>query len=320
MINLDKTVKEDKTVKAMVQSFKSVISKEYFGKFGLTYNQVLTTNKYTYTDQTILGDSHEEDPFGDLLSDSYIYALKHADKKYHNIDVAIVPSGVVRSTFAKGNVTAADTFNTLSLGIGPDNIPGYPLVNLYLTGKDLKLLAEVDTTVSDYMSGVTFYCSGYSYGYSTHRIPMNRAVDFKIVKSNGKTEKVQNDKLYSCVTDLYTCRMLGAVQNASKGLLKVVPKDKNGNAVTAYESGIVYSSGREVKAWYALAEYTQSFNGTIPAYYNTTHDRKINETNWNLWTMVKQPNIFSLIVYAVLAVIVLVIVLIVKHRRKRHRK
>jgi len=46
-----------------------------------------------------------------------------------------------------GNITVADAFNALSLGTGKDGIAGYPLVSVYLTGKELKLAAEIDISV-----------------------------------------------------------------------------------------------------------------------------------------------------------------------------
>ena len=54
------------------------------------------------------------------------------------IDVAVVPSGTVRDTYVPGDVTVTDVFNSFSLGIGADGVPGYPLIKVYLTGKRIK--------------------------------------------------------------------------------------------------------------------------------------------------------------------------------------
>lgn len=54
------------------------------------------------------------------------------------VDVAVVPSGTVRDTYAKGDITVEQVFNSFSLGIGADGVPGYPLISVYLTGKELK--------------------------------------------------------------------------------------------------------------------------------------------------------------------------------------
>lgn len=38
------------------------------------------------------------------------------------------------------------------LEFGKDGVAGYPLINAYLTGKELKLVAEVDASISDFMT------------------------------------------------------------------------------------------------------------------------------------------------------------------------
>ena len=90
---------------------------------------------------------------GDLLSDSYIYAIKQTEGgNYEPIAAAIIPAGTIRGSFFKGDVTVADSFAAASLGIGEDNISGYPLISVYLTGKELKAACEVDASVSGLMS------------------------------------------------------------------------------------------------------------------------------------------------------------------------
>ena len=71
----------------------------------------------------------------------------------------------------------ADAFNILSLGYGKDGQAGYPLVRAYLTGKELKAVAEVDASVSNFMGVARLYCSGLEYSWNPHRLMLNRAVD-----------------------------------------------------------------------------------------------------------------------------------------------
>ena len=54
--------------------------------------------------------------------------------------------------------------------------------------------------------------------------------------------------------------MLGTVEDTSMGLLKITPKDKDGNVIKDFEEHILYDQkGAEVKEWYALASYLSSF-------------------------------------------------------------
>ena len=50
------------------------------------------------------------------------------------VDVAAVPSGTVRDTYTKGDITVEDVFNSFSLGIVKDGVAVYPLTSSFLTG------------------------------------------------------------------------------------------------------------------------------------------------------------------------------------------
>lgn len=321
LVELDSKVKGDSSINKLLAGFRSKADSEYFSKFGLKWEQKLVYNPYKYPDASNINTGRGEEPFGDLLTDSYIYALRHSgNSKYENVQVAIAPAGGIRGTFNKGYVTASDCYNVESLGTGSDGISGFPLVNMYLTGKELKAVAEVDSSVADIMPIARLNCSGLCYSYSTHRMFLNRTVDHQIENADGTREDLQDDKLYSCVTDMYTCRMISATLEYSKGVISIVPKDSEGNKVTDFNKEVVTSGGKEVKAWYALASYVGSFkDGKIPAYYSRTHDRKVDVTNWNPWTIFKEPNKFGLVADAAVALIILVIVLIVRKVRRRRR-
>ena len=87
--------------------------------------------------------------------------------------MAVVPSGTVRDTYVPGDVTVTDVFNSFSLGIGADGVPGYPLIKVYLTGKELKTVAEIDASISDYMTTARLYCSGLNMTYNPNRLILN---------------------------------------------------------------------------------------------------------------------------------------------------
>ena len=206
------------------------------------------------------------------------------------VQVTIVPLGVIRGSFLQGSVTVADAFNILSLGYGKDGQAGYPLVRAYLTGKELKAVAEVDASVSNFMGVARLYCSGLEYRWNPHRLMLNRAVDIGYNDGTSVTE-LGDDQLYSVAADLYSCQMLGAVKDKSAGILKIEPKDAEGNPITNYEDHIIYDGDKEVKAWYAVASYLDSFaDDQIPAYYSKAQGRKTEINSWSPVEIFKQPN------------------------------
>jgi 5'-nucleotidase / UDP-sugar diphosphatase len=324
LLPLDSKVEGNKEIQSTVDEFRTLVNSQYFTKFGYAYDSVLAVNSYDFTTMDIFGDVQKEDTLGNLIADALIYAVQQAEgSNYIPVDVAVVPNGVVRGSIAKGDITVADAFNISSLGIGPDGISGYPLVSVYLTGKELKAAAEVDASVSKMMNEARLYFSGLSYTINDKRLFLNRATDIQLMKADGSKEKLDSNKLYRVVADLYTCQMLGLVEDGSYGLLSVTPKDKDGVVIEDFEKNIIYGSKGELKAWYAVASYIDSFPGdTIPAKYAATEGRKVLNNSLNPIALLKQPNHVGLMLAAILLIPIVIIagiVLYIRSRRKKRR-
>lgn len=342
LVPLDESIRGDASVDKELSKYKELVDKEYFEDYGYSAQQVIAQNDIAFTPIEEFGLTQGEDTLGNLIADSYKYAVAHADGNksgqnenseigsgvngtYKNeADITVVPSGVIRGSLFKGDVTVADAFNILSLGYGKDGSSGYPLVRVYLTGRELKDAAEVDASISNFMGVARLYNSGLEYSWNDNRLILNRAVDIMFNDGTDKTE-LEDDRLYSVVADLYSCQMLGSVKAKSFGLLKIDPKDASGNPITDFEDHIIYDNGRELKAWFALASYIDSFeNDKIPEYYSKTQGRKTEIDSKNPIELLKQPNKVALIILAAAAVLILLIIAAVvltkKHRRRNKAK
>lgn len=325
---LDSTVKSDGKTEEKTEYFKELADQEYFSDFGYRWDQVLTDNPVEFTDIGVFGTEQGEDTLGNLIADSYKYGVEKAEgKDYTHVDVAVAPAGVIRSSFAKGDITVADAFNALSLGTGKDGIAGYPLVSVYLTGRELKIAAEIDISVSEIMSPARLYFSGLWYSYNPHRLILDRAYDIKTGDSRDSVAEIDDDRLYRVVADLYSAQMLGTVNSMSYGLLSVAPKDEKGNEITDFEEHIIYKEdGSELKEWDALAGYLDSLSGQeIQEKYGQPQGRKVLVDSFSPVQLLKQPNKFFFMITAavilVIAVMVLVAVLLVRLiRRARYGK
>ena len=220
----------------------------------------------------------------------------------------------------------------LSLGVGADGTPGYPLVSVYLTGKDLKTALEVDASVVPLMSAAQLYGNGLYWKYNTSRMIFNKVVETGVITEDGTIVPLEDDKLYRVITGLYCCQMLSAVESKSFGLLSVTPRHADGTPVTDYDSLIIHDeNGEELKEWYALASYLGTFEknedgiSVIPENYSTPEHRKVVYSSTNPVELLKNANIFTwiviILVLVILAVIALVTTLIVrKIIRKRNKK
>lgn len=310
-----------------IDSFMDTVDTDYLARFGYTKDQVLAENDIVFSTQKDLENIHEEHNLGDIIADAYVYAVENAaDYDGVPVDLAVVPSGTVRDTYARGDITVEQVFNSFSLGIGADGVPGYPLISVYLTGREIRTAAEIDASVSDFMTTARLYCSGLNFTYNPHRLLLNRVTDV-CLEDDGQRIALEDDKLYRIVADLYSGQMLSAVTDMSYGILAIVPKYADGTPITDFEDVIITENGRELKAWDSIARYMASFADTdgdgianVPAYYSTTHGRKLIDTSRSPLALLKNPNKFTAVYAGLLAAAVLLIVLVVLLIRKLVKK
>ena len=150
------------------------------------------------------------------------------------VDFAVVAAGVIRGSFPAGEITTSDVFNVSSLGSGADGTPGYPLISVWLTGKELKDAFEVDASVTALMPEAQIYGAGMTWTWNPHRMMFNKVTDCAQVLPDGSAVPIDDDRLYRVVTGLYTGQMLGTVNDQSFGILAITPKDAQGNVITDY--------------------------------------------------------------------------------------
>ena len=328
LIPVSEDIKLDEATQKRIDKLMDKVDTNYLADFGYTRKEVLAQNDVEFNSLEEMETKHEELNLGDIMSDAYVYAVENSE--YYDgdpVDVAVVPSGTVRDTYTKGDITVEDVYNSFSLGIGRDGVAGYPLINAYLTGKELKLVAEVDASVSDFMTTARLYCSGLNFTYNPHRMILNKVTDCYLTRTDGERIEIQDDKLYHVVTDLYTGQMLGSVMKMSYGLLSLEPKDKDGKPIENLEDQAIMEGDRELKAWDAIARYMQSFDDTdgdgianVSEYYATTHGRKVVDDSKNIISLIKNPNKFTAIIVSVTLIIIVMIVLVTVLIRKVVRK
>ncbi len=334
LIAVDSTIAPDAATQEKVDVLVGMVDSVYLEQFGLTKDTVLCTNEIDFASSQDVGELHTELNLGSIIADSYTYAAELYSEDTHPVDVAVAPAGTIRDTYAKGDVTVENVFNSFSLGIGEDGIPGYPLISVYLTGEELKLVAEIDSSISDLMTTARLYTDGLYWTYNPNRMILNKATDIYLVNGDEERVELEDDKLYRVVTDFYSSQMLGGVTDLSYGLLSIVPKFADGTPIENYEDAVITTDGQELKAWVAIARYMDSFEdtdgdgiGNMPEKYGAPEGRKVVEDSKNLGDLLKNPNKFFfmiigivLLLVAIIVVIVVVIVKVVKKFKTRKMK
>ena len=333
LITVSEDIPDDAATAEKVGQLMDMVDSKYLEQFGYTKDQVLCTNEIDFAPQSDTSEKHTELNLGSIIADSYTYAAEQilgAD----TVAMSVAPSGTIRDSYAKGEITTEHVFNSFSLGIGRDEIPGYPLIGIYLTGTELKMAAEIDSSISDLMTTARLYTDGLYWHYNPNRMILNKATDVFLVNNQEERVELEDDKLYLVVTDFYTSQMLGGVTDLSMGLLSIVPKFADGTPVENYEDAIIMKGDQELKAWVAIADYMSSFEdtdgdgiGNVPAKYGTLEGRKVVEDSKNIIDLVKNPNKFFfmiigvvLLLLAIVAGIVVLIVKVVKKIKKRKVK
>lgn len=263
LLPITEELEEDEGISALIEGYKAEVAEQYLSAFaGMeTFDKVLLHTDFALDSA---GGETADKALGNLITESYFYAMAaYGAEGYDPVDVALIPCGVIRGTLPVGDVTVSDAFDVLSLGVGADGTAGYPLVSMYLTGKDLKTGFEIDASVSPSLPIAQLYMTGVYWTWNPDAPMGQKVTDCGLVLADGTVVPIEDDKLYHCVTGQNCCQMLGKVGAASGGALTVTPRDKNGVPIEdggTFDSCIIYDrQGRELKEWYAFASYLASF-------------------------------------------------------------
>jgi len=313
LLPIDGTVAADPDMTTLAERFKGKVDENYLSGYGLGYDEVLTTAK---TDFTI-------PETGDLIGNAYISTVKEIEgDNYVPIAFAVTPDGVIRGSVRAGNVTTANAFDILSLGSGADGSPGYPLVSVYLTGKDLKNAFEVDASISALMPAAALYGAGSHWTYNPHRMFLDRVTDCWLFGTDESSADaftyIDDQQLYRVVADLYSGQMLSAVKEKSFGLLSITPRNADGSEVTDFEDCVIHDSeGRELKAWYALASYLKSQAEVDPQKIPSSKAELSSRSPMALLFPMGWPTAALLAVILVLILLVVLVVRLILRRKRR---
>lgn len=320
LIPINAGVAEDPDVAALVESFKADVEENYLSDYGMSFDQILTTNSYKFDTVDDVYDYAHESTLGNVFSDAYQWAVEEATGQ--DVAVALTASGVVRESIPMGDVTVSDIFNAASLGVGTEG----ELIAIYLTGTDLKNALEVDASVYPLMHSAQLFMSGVEYSFNTNRMLFNK-VDYAMLRNNdGSLTKIEDDQMYLVVCGMYMGQMLGSVEETSFGLIKITPRDAEGNpiAVSDLVNYVVRDeNGVAVKEWYAIASYLDRMGDTMDAQYAKADGRKVVYSSLNPVKLLRNANKFTYILIAVIILLVLVAVLITRgilHIFKRRKR
>jgi 5'-nucleotidase len=254
----------------------------------LTYASVITEASFPliYNEDTLL----EKSNLGPLISDAiYYYVNSHNPP---GADITLFPAGLVFDNIrpgATGKQSLADIFRVVPMGSGKDDIPGYPLARIYVTGKELKGIMEILYLAPSSSPDNYIYFGGLRATFNPDKGLLKKITSIE----TGDAEKgftpvdwsKNNKKLFSLTANTYILEFVGIIKKLSMGLVKVTLKNEKGEALQSMQDAIIDADPnrpgtQEVKEWMALVWYLQQqpdTNGNgipdIPEYYHTGSPR-----------------------------------------------
>ena len=326
LIPIDETVAENPEIAGLVEQWKDMVGETYLARYGLTYDEVLTRSDYDLN--TPASAVQENNGLGTLVSDAFLWAdctlnAAYADSPH---TVSVTADGVLRASLPAGDLTVAMAFDVLSMGVGEDGTSGFPLVAVYLTGKELKAAMEVDASVTPIMPAAQLYMSGAKYAFNTKRMFFNRVYDAALTdvtfdeSGTGNAYEIDDNALYRVVTGMYSAQMLGTVKSKSMGLLSLEPKQANGTPVTDFADCILYdANGNELKEWYALAAYLEQFgeDGLPDRYADPANGCKQVSDSFAPGQLLAGWNGITWVVLGIVLLILALIFLLIRSLRRR---
>jgi 5'-nucleotidase / UDP-sugar diphosphatase len=299
LIPINDGVKEDKETAKKIKEYQQQLDK---------FVQHYTYGLFKEVDETVIKSDFElqnanmqESAVGNFITDGMrLVGEKIIGEK---VDFAFQANGVIRNglkpgsaKWSKNQLSFFDIVASSCLGSGPDNSPGYPMVSVYLTEKEIFNALEVTTYMAKIFGDIFFLqYSGLRYEYNPknatrfkvpfvkYPIPKFKAI-YSVEQYKGEGYQQgdkdfvalgnNSEKLYHVVTDYYIASFLPKIGEIIPKKA-IVLKDKNGKPYQKIDDAIVKNQSQEFKIWESFSVYAMhlSAKGKLPDYYSKTGER-----------------------------------------------
>jgi 5'-nucleotidase/UDP-sugar diphosphatase len=267
LIPVNDKIPGDEKVNQLIEVQKKMISAEILEPLGMDYDRPVAETDFIIEGNEV--GNFMESNLGPMVADAiHFYVNNHGGK---GTDVSIIAAGVLFDKILPGVQTAADIFRVVPLGSGKDEIPGYPLSRLYVTGRELKSILEVLQIA--YKSSPDNFCyySGMRVEYDPEKVLLKKIQKVEIIHPDGSMVNVdfsrKNKSIYSVTANSYMLEFIGIIKKMSVGLINVVPKDFEGNKVKDLKTAVIDMDEnkegiQEGKEWLALMEFLSRMKDT----------------------------------------------------------
>jgi 5'-nucleotidase len=336
-IEINDSIIGDADISEQINAFEGEINRRVLAPEGLAFRKIIAETDFDLVVQT------DESNLGNLIADSMRWYINKFDYESSNPTgeplVSVISNGVIRDPIVRGKsgqIAVCDAFRAIPLGIGFDEAQtmGYPLISIYVYPFELKKALEIFTSIypmkgSDYFIQV----SGVKFTYNPHRMIFDRVTEIWLGDEEGGYRQLDysqsNQALIRIAADIYNATFLKVIGDYTWQILKIVPKDHNGNPVEDLKRMRIDADRQqpgiqELKEWQAVIAFIQSFadsdaNGlpNVPDKYRQKLGRNVVEASWNPYHLVKRGNFITWLTLVALAMGVLILMGIARFLLKK---
>lgn len=289
LLKIDDKISGNCQIQQKIDEQIKLIDKYVLNELGKEYYTTVATTSY----DLYIPDDHDLDMsnLGPFVADAiHYYVNEHSQT---STDIAMVAAGVIRNDIKAGKtgtLIPADVFRVVSLGEGDDNIPGYPLAKVYLTARELKNLFEVLFIAAGQSRSNHCYYAGVEIFYDPDKGFLRKIQKIKINDEEIDLSR-KNEQLYSLTANSYMLEFVGMIRKLTYGLVRLQPKDENGNEISDFINARINfaheeNSFKEGKEWLAILKFIETFkdesgNGIkdFPEFYANPVSRVIPTSN-----------------------------------------
>ena len=310
LMEINDSISGDADISEQIEAFEGEITRRVLAEAGLSFREIIAETDFDLVLQT------DESNLGNLIADSMRWYVNKFDNHPSNPGakslVSVISNGVIRDPIVKGasgQIAVCDAFRAIPLGIGFDEAQtmGYPLISIYVYPSEVKKTFEVLTSIypmkgSDYFIQV----SGAKFTYNPHRMIFDRVTDIWLGDEESGYQQLDYSKsnrtLIRIAADIYNATFLKVIGDYTWQILKIVPKDRNGNPIDDLKRMRIDADRQkpgiqELKEWQAVIAYIQSFTDTdanglpnVPDKYRGKLGRNVVEASWNPYQLLKRGN------------------------------
>lgn len=285
----------DAAIEEDIRNYRKEVNDLVMRRFGLNQYPVFRTS-YSLTSYNRQNAGKGLAEAADLITDSMTEA--YSSSEYDEAKpVSIITEEMVTGTLYEGNIYPDDLFKLAYKGMGPDGIPGYNLVHVYMYGKDLLALCEMDLILHEDSSPEKMHFGRMYYEYSNNRPKTNRVIDVYTEEADGYYIAATDDRLYPVITTAEFLKSIPVMAEECGNVLECNVYDESGKIVTDYDvMALRNSDGAAVKVWSAIASYAAHFDrgadgvDVFPSTYKTARKQRTRVSSMNLIRMFKHAN------------------------------